>query len=66
MLKTYNTRAGDGTVTYGEFVHGWMTLTSQTQAFADALFHMADLNDDKVVDQKDYDMIYTKFDLNRM
>ncbi|KAH3796889.1 insoluble matrix shell protein 5-like isoform X2 [Dreissena polymorpha] len=54
----------DGTVTNGEFEELWMALTSQTQALANANFHLADLNDDKVIDQKDYPIVYTVFDLN--
>lgn len=56
---------GDGTVTNAEFVELWMTLTSQTKALANAYFHLADLNDDKIINIHDFDPIYHVFDLNR-
>lgn len=48
-----------------EFVNTWMTLTGQTQALADAYFHLADVNDDKVIGDSDFPIIYLLFDLNR-
>ncbi|KAH3801496.1 hypothetical protein DPMN_155148 [Dreissena polymorpha] len=66
LQKTYNTRAGDGAVTRDEFVDGWVALTKQTRAEANAYFHVGDLNHDKVIDQKDHDMMYTVFDQNVM
>ncbi|KAH3801467.1 hypothetical protein DPMN_155118 [Dreissena polymorpha] len=55
---------GDGAVTRDEFVDGWVALTKQTRAEANAYFHVGDLNHDKVIDQKDHDMMYTVFDQN--
>ncbi|XP_060569489.1 uncharacterized protein LOC132727908 [Ruditapes philippinarum] len=54
----------DGTVTNAEFVELWMQLTSQTTALANAYFHLADLNDDKIINNNDYHLIYQVFDLN--
>ena len=48
-----------------EFVSIWMALTGQTQALADAYFHLADVNDDKRIDARDYPIIYQLFDLDR-
>ncbi|XP_052790733.1 uncharacterized protein LOC128224756 [Mya arenaria] len=55
---------GDGTVTNSEFVELWMILTSQTNALANAYFHLGDLNDDKVIDQHDYPIMFQIFDLD--
>ncbi|XP_053380158.1 uncharacterized protein LOC123555032 [Mercenaria mercenaria] len=55
---------GDGTVTNAEFVELWMQLTSQTSALANAYFHLADLNDDKIINLHDFGPIYHVFDLN--
>ncbi|WAR30937.1 hypothetical protein MAR_033479, partial [Mya arenaria] len=43
----------------------WMILTSQTNALANAYFHLGDLNDDKVIDQHDYPIMFQIFDLDR-
>ena len=66
MVKTYITRSGDDTVTNGEFEDGWMALSSQTQAVVNAYFHLADVNDDMVIDQKGFPIVYMRFDLNCM
>ncbi|KAH3797605.1 hypothetical protein DPMN_151189 [Dreissena polymorpha] len=57
---------GDGAVTHDEFVDGWVALTKQTRAVANAYFHVGDLNHDKVIDQKDHDIMYTVFDQNEI
>lgn len=55
---------GDGNVTNAEFVELWKALTGQTTELADAYFHLADITDDKVINQADYGLLYHVFDLN--
>ena len=56
--------SGDGNVTESEFVELWIALTGQTTALAQAYFHLADLTDDKIINQNDYGLLYRVFDLN--
>ncbi|KAH3755264.1 hypothetical protein DPMN_189955 [Dreissena polymorpha] len=64
VIKVFDEN-GDDIVNEGEFEDGWRTLTGQNLVVSNAYFHMADLNDDKIIDQKDYDIDYkVVFDLN--
>ena len=51
-------------MTVSEFVELWKALTGQTTELADAYFHLADITDDKVINQADYGLLYHVFDLN--
>ena len=51
-------------MTNAEFVELWKALTGQTTELADAYFHLADITDDKVINQADYGLLYHVFDLN--
>ena len=55
---------GDGNVTEAEFVELWKALTGQTTELANSYFHLADITDDKIINQNDYSLLYRVFDLN--
>ncbi|XP_060068129.1 uncharacterized protein LOC132548288 [Ylistrum balloti] len=54
----------DSIVTMSEFTGLWKLLTHQSQEHAEAFFHLADLNDDNVIDSHDLPLLYHVFDIN--
>ncbi|KAK3593385.1 hypothetical protein CHS0354_021957 [Potamilus streckersoni] len=54
----------DGSVNETEFTGLWVLLTKQPMELAVAFFHLADLTDDAVIDNKDLRPLYHVFDLN--
>ncbi|KAL3871331.1 hypothetical protein ACJMK2_039338 [Sinanodonta woodiana] len=55
---------GDGSVNETEFTGLWVLLTKQPMELAVAFFHLADLTDDAVIDNRDLRPLYHVFDLN--
>ncbi|KAL5013078.1 hypothetical protein ScPMuIL_011629 [Solemya velum] len=54
----------DSQVTEAEFIPLWQGVTQQPHDLAAAIFHLADLNNDNIINQQDLSPIYGRFDIN--